>query len=95
MERIKDTIQAVMGDLKAGKTGFPADAPEELLKKILTKRELKHIKFNYFKRGVLGASVDSSSWLYQISLRKEDLLAQLTAKSKAIKDIRFRLGDIK
>lgn len=94
MERIKDTLQKVMRGIEAKKKGLPADSPEALLKKFLTKKELKHIKFHYFKKGVLNLSVDSSSWLYQLSLQKRDLLAKLTQKSGAIKDIRFRLGEV-
>ena len=94
MERIKDTIRAVMSGLKAGKPVVAAGAPEEALKKILTKRELKHIKFNYFRRGVMGVSVDSSSWLYQFNLQKEDLSRRLVKERIEIKDIRFRLGDV-
>lgn len=84
-----------MGALKTGKPGFPVDTPEDFLKKILTKRESKHIKVNYFRKGVLGINVDSSSWLYQLSLGKEDLLLKLTTRFKEVKDIRFRLGEVK
>lgn len=94
MESIKDTLRVVMSELKSGKAAS-AGAPEEILKKILTKRELKHIKFNYFRKGVLGVVVDSSSWLYQLSIKKENLLARATEVSDVVKDIRLRLGDIK
>ncbi|MDD2689125.1 MAG: DciA family protein [Candidatus Omnitrophica bacterium] len=92
METIKDTIKNVMKGFKAQKNG---DNPQGLLKKTLTKRELAHIKFNYFKKGVLGWNVDSSSWLYKLSLEKEDILQGLNKKNKTIKDIRFRIGEVK
>ncbi len=68
---------------------------ERSLKKILTKKEIGHIKFNYFKKGILNIIVDSSSWLYQLSLEKDGLLAKLRKNLKNIKDIRFRLGEVK
>ena len=92
MERIKDTLQKVMRGIEAKKKGLPADSPEALLKKFLTKKELKHIKFHYFKKGVLNLNIDSSAWLYHLSLKKEDLLTRLGNKNSSIRDICFRLG---
>ena len=82
-----------MHTLKAGKGASARLKIEDLLKKTLTEKELGHIKFNYFKRGILNITVDSSSWLYQLSLSKDDLLARLRKKLKEIKDIRLRLGE--
>jgi hypothetical protein len=95
MEAIKDTVTSVMQGLQAKKTRTRGDEPGALLKKVLTKKELGHIKFNYFKKGILSLCVDSSSWLYNLNLKKEDLLFELNKKSSAIKDIRFRIGEIK
>lgn len=95
MEAIKNTVVSVIGKLEAKKRGVYAHNPEDLLKKLLTKKEAEHIKFNYFKKGILNLSVDSSSWLYSFSLRKEEFIAGLNKKSSEIKDIRFRIGEIK
>lgn len=64
------------------------------LKKHLTKRELSHIKINYFKKGILNINVDSSIWIYQLSLKKNALLIELRNDIAEIKDINFRLGKI-
>ena len=95
MEVIKDTVMNVMEHLAAKKTGTAASDPQEALKKVLTKKELGHIKLNYFKKGVLNLNVDSSSWLYNFNLQKEQLLDKLNKHSKGIKDIRFRIGEVK
>lgn len=95
METIKYTIQSVMRGLEAKKRSPTADSPEALLKKFLTKKELNHIKFSYFKRGIVNIGVDSSSWLYHLNLQKEALLEKFARQTKTVKDIRFRLGDIK
>jgi hypothetical protein len=94
MERIKETIADFMQELqkKAAKEG---EGPEELLRKVLTKKELSHIKFNYFKGGVISLNVDSSAWLYSLSLEKEELVTKLKQYSAAVKDIRLRVGRIK
>jgi len=92
MERIKDTIQNVMSELQSKKAHPDQPGPEELLKKALTKKELEHIKFNYFKKGVLCVEVDSSAWLYQLNLKKEGLMGKLRRYLGGLKDIRLRLG---
>lgn len=94
MDAIKDTVINVMQQLEAKKTGVCAE-PQVLLKKVLTKKELKHTKFHYFRKGILSLHVDSSSWLYNLALKKEGLLLKLNKESCAIKDIRFRIGEIK
>jgi hypothetical protein len=95
MEKIKDTVINVMQGITAQKAAKGDRDPEKWLKKILTKKELAHIKFHYFKKGTLGLFVDSSSWLYSFSLKKKHWLAELHAVSCAIKDIRFRIGAIR
>lgn len=95
MEKIKDTLKTVLQVL-ASRKGFSRDHPQALLEKTLNKKELIHTKVSYFKKGVLGLSVDSSSWCYHLNLKKEALLAKLGKKSRgSIKDIHLHLGDIK
>jgi hypothetical protein len=95
MQVIKDTVSRVMQDLKAKKSDLRGEDPQAWLKKALTKRELGHIKFKYFRSGTLYVNVDSSGWLYSLTLKKDTLLHRLTQGSKAVgvKDIRFRIGE--
>ncbi len=95
MQAIKDTVASVMQNLAQKKSANAGNEPQEILRKVLTKKELGHIRFNYLKKGVLSLNVDSSSWLYSLSLKKEALLAKLGKKSKGIKDIRFRIGEVR
>ncbi len=95
MQKIKDVVVGVMKSLAEKKEGQGVDHPQAWLKKVLTKRELAHIKFNYFKKGVLGLHVDSSSWLYSLNLKKTQLLKDLRSLSGSVKEIRFRLGEVK
>jgi len=92
MQTIKDIIPDVIQGLEAKKRA--QDEPELLLKRVLPKKELRHVKFKYLRKGVLGITVDSSGWIYQLNLQKSALLAKLGKKSKAIKDIRFYIGEI-
>ena len=95
MERIKDTLQSVMRVLVNNKGGANNADPDGWIRKVLTKRELGHIKFQYFRKGVLGIIVDSSVWLYSLNLKKEDLLHKLKKYSDQVKEIRFSIGEIK
>ncbi|MEK6727410.1 MAG: DciA family protein [Candidatus Omnitrophota bacterium] len=94
MEAIKNTVMNVMESLAAKKARGCEDDPQGWLKSVLTKGAREHIKINYFKKGVLSINVDSSSWLYSLTLQKEDILANLSKFSSDIKDIRFRIGEI-
>lgn len=94
MERIKDTIETIIRDLTSKKTPGRQDGPEEWLKKTLTKKELGHIKFQYFKKGVLGVRVDSSVWKYNLSLKRDQLLKRIQGYNTKVKDVHLIVGDI-
>ncbi len=95
MEAIKETINNLM--LVWGKKKKSEDFYnfENLLNKLLTKKEIGHIKFNYFKKGVLDIKVDSSNWLYYFNLKKKELVVSMRLEVESIKDIRFHLGETK
>ena len=95
MDGIKDIVYGVMEDWAAKKEGAQTDSPPVWLKKVLTKRELAHIKFNYFRKGILGIWVDSSGWLYVLNLKKTQLLEKLGQTSNRVKDIRFKIGVVR
>jgi hypothetical protein len=83
-----------MRSLQAKSAIAARDNPEELLKEIFSNKELAHVQFNYFKKGVLHIKVDSSSWLYYFNIHKNEAIEAAGKKSTLIKDIRFRLGEI-
>lgn len=96
MQAIKDTVKIVMQGLETKKGAFLKENPEHLLRKVFSKKELAHVRFNYFKKGILSLNVDSSTWLYHLSLQRQTLLAKFGKESSVnIKDVRFYLGEIK
>lgn len=95
MVQIKDLIEGVIRDLTTKNLGEKATDPQEWLKKTLTKAEMGHIKFHYFRKGILGVRVDSSAWMYSLSLKKEKLLSKIKGCNPSVKEIHFSLGDIK
>ncbi|MFH1640789.1 MAG: DciA family protein [Candidatus Omnitrophota bacterium] len=93
MEEIKNTVYQVMRGWDVKKSGSQ-DNPDFWLRQILSKKERAHVQCSYFKNGVLGLKVDSSTWLYYFSTQKECLLDNLRKKFKSVKDVRFRIGEL-
>jgi len=94
MELLKNTLDDLMRQLGAKKTVFQESGPQQWLKKALTKKELRHIRVKYFSKGILGLSVDSSAWLYILSLKKDELLKELKKENPELKNINFRIGEV-
>jgi len=94
MERLKDTIEVVVRELSAKKAENKELSPEVWLKKTLTKKELGHIKFHYFRKGILGVHVDSSAWKYNFSLKRDEMLSRLKKYAPGVKEVRFSVGDV-
>lgn len=61
------------------------------------RRALKHTRPVALRRACLIVNVDSSSWLFELTLKKRVILKKVQAgvEGKKLKDIRFRIGDIK
>lgn len=95
MEAIKDTLFSVIKKLDAQRQGLNREDPEVILKKVLAKNDFEHVKFSYFKKGVLGIKVDSSTRLYHLSLRKKKILSAIGKDIEGIKELRFYIGEVK
>jgi predicted nucleic acid-binding Zn ribbon protein len=56
-----------------------------------------HSKPRSLKSGRLVVNVDGSSWLYELTVKKREILKNLkeALKDKKVKEITFRIGDIK
>jgi predicted nucleic acid-binding Zn ribbon protein len=94
MEQIKNVIRCVVGQISARVSRSDCFTPEEWLKKSLTRKELGHIKFYYFRRGVLGIKVDSSAWKHNFLLRKEVLLQKIQKCAPEVHSLHFVGGDV-
>ena len=95
MELIKNTIQQLIGEWKTQKKLLPKDDIAQIVHKTLSLKEREHVRLIYCRNGVLGLAVDSSAWLYQLTLHKTKLLDKLNKKikdAKQIKDVRFHIG---
>ena len=57
----------------------------------------RHSRPVAFKKAVLTVIVDGSSWLYELTTKKREIIKKLEGKfaGKTIKEIRLRIGEIK
>jgi len=95
MDDIKSTIVAVLKDLETRKNRAAVSDPAQHFSKVFSKKELSHLELAYFRKGILAITVDSATWLYHLSLRKQELLRKLAGLSAEVKDVRFVIGEIK
>ncbi len=73
---------------------------EEILSKwslVVGEKAAKHSRPRAFTDSRLIVHVDDSSWLYELTTRKKYILNNLSSelKGKKLKDITFRIGDLK
>jgi len=57
---------------------------------------VRHTKCVAIKKTILTVEIDSSTWLYFLSMKKKPILAAMKKAlgKKSIEDIRFRIGEI-
>lgn len=60
------------------------------------KMAAKHSKVRSLRGARLIVNIDGSSWLYELTVQKKEIIKKLgeALKSKKIKDITLRIGDI-
>ena len=95
MELLKDRLNLILEGLKKNNKFLQQEEVFDLLKNAVSRKEFKHLKPIWFRDGILRVNVDSSAWLYQFSLKKDQILKSINDKSAIVKDINFRIGDIK
>lgn len=63
---------------------------------VVGKPASRHSQPVSFRKNTLFINIDRSTWLYELTLRKREIIAGLGEKlqGKKIKNIRFRIGDI-
>jgi len=91
-ELIGNVIEGLSGKERLGKEEI-----EDAWRISAGEAAARHAKPVSFKKASLVIDVANSSWLYELSIRKQELVKslELQLKGKKIKEIRFRIGDIK
>lgn len=93
---LRDILKNVISDIE-NKERSEGDIPETW-RKIVGSKAAGHTKPEFLKGKRLVVKVSDSSWLYKLTLEKKSLLEKLNkalGSRKKIKELQFRIGDIK
>lgn len=93
MDSIRDIIPQVIENLALKKPNSKRNINE--VWKIIAGDQADHSAVKDFQRGFLKVHVDSSARMFQLNLRKEDLVDDLKKEIPDLKDIIFKVGKIK
>lgn len=80
-----------------GRKRLTQDRVRRAWKAVVGKRAKAHTLPVSLKKGTLSINVDSSAWLYELTLKRREILKKLDSKIKGnkIRLIRFRIGEVK
>ena len=86
---------AIAGFGKKGRIG--AEEVVEAWVYAVGKAASKHSKPVSFNKSVLLVNIDDSGWLYELTIKKKEVLKKLIEKlkGKKLNGIRFRIGELK
>src|SRR3989338_5591396 len=75
---------------------FREDLVKAVWGKAVGAKAARHSSPASFKRARLVVNVDGSSWLYELTLKKKEIIRKLGGKfgGKSLKEIQFRVGEI-
>lgn len=94
-ERIDGVIKSIIEGMH--KDGRPtSETVEAIWKNIAGDKAACHTKPVHLRKKCLIVNVDGSSWLYELTLKKDSLLSGLKDKlgEDKIKELQFRIGEL-
>ena len=91
MESIKDILPQVVEQLSL-RQPQTQNKIQRIWESIIDERTALHCTLAEFSDGQLTVTVDSSTWLYQMNLKKKKTLEQLQEEIAEIKTIHFKIG---
>lgn len=91
MERIKETVDALLKDLLVKRSQTGGLTTEELGERVFSRKEKGHIRVVSVRKTVIRCAVESSSWLYYFSLKKAELLTAFQAVVPEASEIRLSM----
>ena len=96
----KKPLEDVLKDIISGiskKGGLTEEDVDSAWERAVGEKAAEHSKPCTLKGSRLIVSVDGSSWLYELTIRKREILKSLSEilKSSRVKDITLRIGELK
>ena len=95
-EHFGDLVGSVIKNL-SGKERLGAEEIAEAWQEAVGTAAAKHSIPVSFKKASLVVNVENSSWLYELTVQKKEIIKTLERelRGKKIKELRLRIGDIK
>jgi predicted nucleic acid-binding Zn ribbon protein len=92
---LEELLKGVIKNLRA--TKLTQEEMAQVWQDAVGKRAAAHTKPVSIRRSALRINVDDSGWLYELTIQRKEILKKLEGKlkGKKLKDIRFRIGEIK
>ncbi|MBL7130324.1 MAG: DUF721 domain-containing protein [Candidatus Omnitrophica bacterium] len=95
MEQIKSILNDVINNILKKQQQNPEGDIESIWIRCVRKNVAQHTKTRFFKKGKLYINVENPAWLYELNMKKEDILKRLQKLSKnRIMDVRFKVGNM-
>ena len=94
MEEVKDVIKGVISDMLKREKSLHFQEAEAVWQRVAGPKASRHNKIVHLTKERIRVNVDSSAWLYELNLKKEQIEHKLQ-KALKIHEVRFRIGSIK
>lgn len=94
MEGIKSILSSVLKDMTRQRQGLDFEKAQSAWARAAGPQAVRHTKLVHLTKDKIQVNVDSSAWLYQLNLKKQSITKMLS-KQLNIKELSFRLGDIR
>lgn len=93
---IEAILKNVLASIKRKKGRYTEEEVAKMWADIVGKKAARHTRLAAFKAGRLVVNVDASTWLYELTLKKKDIVKKLgeRLKGKKLKEVRLRIGEI-
>ena len=93
MDKIKDIVHDVIKKISSKKPEEQIQL-QEIWKRIVGEGGQRHAAIHGFHDGILTIHVDSSIWLFQMSMKKKKFLKEIQKTNPDIKQIIFKIGKV-
>lgn len=94
-KHIKGIVEGVLGNWKKEKV-FKKDIIDREWRNVAGKKAVKHTRVSSLKSGRLIIEVNESGWIYQLTLKKREIIDKLKKALKGedidITEVQFRIG---
>jgi predicted nucleic acid-binding Zn ribbon protein len=93
---LENLVKSIIGGF-AGKEKLTEEEIRSAWSLVVGEKAAKHSRPRSFAESRLIVHVDDSGWLYELTTRKKYILNNLSSelKGKKLKDITFRMGDLR